>query len=224
MDSPIILCGLGRIGWSVLEYLKAAGLPVVAIDPRCKPSDPRRTGVRLIQGDCRQKETLEQAGLAKARGVLVLTSDDLTNISATLMVRSLNSEVRIVVRMFNENLMPRLGKAVTNVFALSVSALTAPILALTALTGTGLSTFKLADGLRQVAEVIVDGGAGLVGSSIAELQDVRRCLALAHLPRQGQERLLRNVDPQARLTEGDRLVVCGRPEHLSPLQLKDGEE
>src|SRR5262245_39457034 len=121
MDSPIILCGLGRIGWSVLEYLKAAGLPVVAIDPRCKPSDPRLGGVRLIQGDCRQKEVLEQAGIAKARGVLVLTSDDLTNISATLMVRSLNSEVRIIVRMFNENLIPRLGKAVTNVYALSVS-------------------------------------------------------------------------------------------------------
>jgi Trk K+ transport system NAD-binding subunit len=224
MDSPVILCGLGRIGWSVLEYLKAAGLPVVAIDPRCKQSDPRLTGVRLIQGDCRQKEILEQAGIAKARGVLVLTSDDLTNISATLMVRSLNPEVRIVVRMFNENLMPRLGKAVTNVYALSVSALTAPILALTALTGTGLGTFKLADGLRQIAEVVVDGGVGPAERSIAQVQDERRCLALAHLPRSGEEWLLRNVNTETRLAEGDRLIVCGQPEDLAPLLVNDGEE
>src|SRR5262249_11170932 len=156
-----------------------AGFLVVAIDPRCKASDPRLSGVRLVQGDCRQKEVLEQAGLAQARGVLVLTSDDLTNISATLMVRSLNPDVRIVVRMFNENLMPRLGKAVANVYALSVSALTAPILALTALTGTGLGTFKLADSLHQVAEVAVDGKGGLAGRSIAQLQEERRCLPLA---------------------------------------------
>ena len=32
MDQPFILCGLGRLGWRVLDYLLAAGLPVVATD------------------------------------------------------------------------------------------------------------------------------------------------------------------------------------------------
>ena len=30
MNRPIILCGLGRIGMRVLEYLQTAGLPVIA--------------------------------------------------------------------------------------------------------------------------------------------------------------------------------------------------
>src|SRR5262245_4886761 len=169
MDQPVILCGLGRIGWAVLDYLKAAGLSVVAIDSRCKLTDPRLAGVRVIEGDCRQKEVLEQAGVSQARGVLVLTSDDLVNISTTLMVRSLNPQVRVIVRMYNQTLISRLGKAVQNVYAHSVSDLTAPMLAHAALTGTGLGTFNLSDGLRQIAEVTIDGGLRRPGQTIADV-------------------------------------------------------
>src|SRR5439155_3686 len=82
---------------------------VVAIDNRCEPEDPRLQGARLVHGDCRQREVLEQAGLASARGVLILTSDDLVNISTVLMVRLVDPNVRVVVRLFNQNLIPRLA-------------------------------------------------------------------------------------------------------------------
>src|SRR5262249_50748153 len=143
MDQPILLCGLGRVGWRVFEYLRTIGLPVVAIDNHCSPGDARLAGVRLVQGDCRSREVLEGAGAANARAVLILTSDDLVNISTALMVRSLHPEVRVVLRMFNQNLIPRLGKAVHNIFALSTSTLAAPVLAVTALTGQGLGTFHV---------------------------------------------------------------------------------
>src|SRR5438477_783558 len=135
MDRPVIVCGLGHVGWRVLEYLRAAGVPVVAVDTVCCPGDRQLGDVRLVQGDCQQAEVLEQAGVRDCRGVLVMTSDDLVNVSAALMVRHLNPDARVVVRMFNQNLLPRLGKAVRNVVALSTSAFTAPLLALTALTG-----------------------------------------------------------------------------------------
>ena len=148
MDQPVILCGLGRVGWRVLEYLRTAGVPMVAIDNQCSPTDPRLGSVRLIQGDCRQPDVLQQAGVAGCGGVLILTSDDLVNISTALMVRHLHPGVRIVVRMFNPILIPRLGKAVANIFGLSTSDLTAPLLALTALAGDTLapSPWKTAGG------------------------------------------------------------------------------
>src|SRR5262249_59120176 len=120
----------------------AGGLSVVVVDTGCKPDDPRLEGVRLVCGDCRRREVLEEAGVADCGGVLVLTNDDLLNISTALMVRGLNPEVRIVLRMFNQNLLGRLGKAVKNVFALSTSLLTAPVLAMTAVTRQGLGTFR----------------------------------------------------------------------------------
>src|SRR5262249_28153753 len=131
MNRPIILCGLGRVGARVLEFLQAANLPAVVVDTVCQPGDARLKGARLVCGDCRKREVLEEAGVAGARGVLILTGDDLLNISAALMVRSLNPDVRVVLRMFNQNLIGRLGHAVKNVYGLSTSLLTAPILAMT---------------------------------------------------------------------------------------------
>ena len=64
MDAPIILCGLGRMGSRVLDYLRAAGLPVVVVDNACRPDDPRLNGVRLVSGDCRRRDVLEAAGVA----------------------------------------------------------------------------------------------------------------------------------------------------------------
>jgi Trk K+ transport system NAD-binding subunit len=216
MDQPVILCGLGKVGWTVLDFLKTAGLSVVAIDLHVKPTDSRLAGVRFIQGDCRQKEVLEEAGLAKARGVIIITSDDLINISATLLARSLHPDVRIVVRLFNENMMLRLGKAVKNVVPLSVPALTAPVMAVTALTGKGLGTFSVADGVRQIAEIRV-GETPVQGQTLEEIGNRYGVLVLAHRPALGADRFLAEVDWQARPTREDRLVVCGKPEALAPL-------
>lgn len=226
MERRVILCGLGRVGSRVLDYLRSIGLAVVVVDTTCEPDDPRLHGLTLIRGDCRRQDVLEQAGVRTAHGVLILTSDDLVNISTALRVRSLNPGVRIVMRMFNENLLLQLGKAVQNVFVLSTSNLTAPLLALTALTGQALGTFRLeghADGRRQVAELTVAAGAALHGRSVSEVAVRYKTLAIAHAPARDRVRLLRDVDPDARLMPGDRLVVCGEPRALAPLLSREGE-
>jgi Trk K+ transport system NAD-binding subunit len=220
MERPIILCGLGRVGWRVLEYLRAAGLPVVVVDTRCPADHPDLAGVRVVQGDCRRHDVLQQAGVGTAAGVLIVTSDDLVNISTALMVRHLNPEARVVMRMFNQNLISRLGKAVNNVFALSTSTLVAPVLAVTALTGQGLGTFRIEgaeDGRRQVAEVTVGADSPLSGLTVADVVGRYEALALARFPAHEPGSFLQDVDPAARLESGDRLVVCGEPRRLTPL-------
>ncbi len=220
MDRPIVLCGLGRMGSRVLDYLLAAGMPVVIIDTVCKPDDPRLRGARLVSGDCRRREVLEQAGVAGASGVLILTNDDLLNVSTALMVRGLNAEVRIVLRMFNQNLLGRLGKAVHNVFALSTSLLTAPLLAMTALTGQALGTYRLDDspeGVRQLVEVSVGPASPLRDQTVGRLAGTRDVVAVAHLPAEGTARFLIDVRPDAILRGGDQLIVHGSPRELAPL-------
>jgi len=219
MERPFILCGLGRIGWRVLEYLQASGLPVTVIDTRCDPKDPRLGKTRFVRGDCRHRDVLEQAGVAQARGVLIMTNDDLVNISTALMIRHLNADVRIVMRLFNQNLIARLGKAVKDVCALSTASLTAPLFALTALTGNALGTVRLEgvkDGLRQLAEWTITAGSPLREQTIAAAAR-SEVQILAHLPVGGKGRILREIDPEARLAVGDRLIVCGEPQVITQL-------
>jgi Trk K+ transport system NAD-binding subunit len=225
MEQPFILCGLGRVGSRVLQYLQSTGLPVVVIDSVCKPDDPRLLGFRLIQGDCRRREVLESAGAANARGVLVVTGDDLINLAATLMIRGLNPDVRIVLRMFNQNLIGRLGKTVHNVYALSTSLLTAPILAMTALTGQELGRFHI-EGIknqrRHVAELQIGPGSEFAGKAISAVLQSRDIHALAHLPASGKQRYLVDLPADTLLQEGDRLVVCGEPTVLNELMAAGG--
>jgi Trk K+ transport system NAD-binding subunit len=216
VERPVVLCGLGRVGWRVLESVRAAGLPVVVVDLNTSPDDPRLRGVRAVKGDCRRAEVLEAAGVKEAGGVVIVTSDDLVNVSAALMVRKLNPTARVVVRMFNQNLLERFGTAVKNTVALSVSGLTAPLLALTAVTGDALGAFKLDDGPRQVSELVIAENSTLAGKRIAEVTRDHRLIPIAFTPAAAgaAPRLLLDVSGDATLAPGDRLVVCGAPTDL----------
>lgn len=214
---PVVLCGLGRVGWRVLETLRVAGQVVAVVDTHPPDDDPRLTGLTVVKGDCRRPENLERAGVKDARGVLIVTSNDLVNVSTALLVRGLNPDVRVVVRMFNQNLLDRLGAAVKNTVALSVSALTAPVLALTAATGEALGAFKLDAGPRQVSELAVTEGSGLAGLTVAEVCGRPHLVPLAYIPAEGPPQLLLDVPGDTRVSPGDRLVVAGAPQDLCTL-------
>lgn len=222
MRQHFILCGLGRIGWRVLEQLRAAGVEVVAIDKHCAPDDRRLLGATLVSGDCRHEETLHRAGLEHARGVVILTSEDLVSLSTALLVRHLHPTIRVVVRLFNQALVTRLGSAMGNMLALSTSALAAPLLALVARTGSAGGIVRLGDDdRRQIATLVLGAGSPLAGRRVAELASQHALAVVAHQPTGRSIRFLHDVDSQAVLAASDRLLVCGAPGAVTPL-LSDG--
>src|SRR5262249_8829391 len=108
-----------------------------------------------------------------------------------------------------------------NIFALSVSALAAPMMAVTALTGQGLGTFRLERAHWQVAEGAVSAGTPLAGRSIARAMSLHDAPGGAHLPAARAPR-----DPSAArppLGPGDRLVVCVDPRGLPRLLGQAGD-
>lgn len=213
---PVLLCGLGRVGWRVLESLRSTGQKVAVVDTNPPLDDPRLAGLIVVKGDCRRADDLERAGVKTARGVLLLTSNDLVNVSSALLIRRLNPEARVVVRMFNQNLLERLGSSVKNTVALSVSALTAPLLALTAATGDVLGAFKIGNSPQQISELIVKEGS-LANRTIAEVCALHHLVPLAVVRAHGTAQLLLDVAGDTRLSRNDRLVVAGEPQHLRTL-------
>jgi len=168
MTNHLILCGLGRVGQRVLDYLVAAGIDTVVIDNKASPKTDSSPSVQFLCGDFRRPELLDQAGLAHARGVLILSSDDLANLSALMAVVKERPGLRVVVRMFNPTLVTRLGDVATNVFALSTSALTAPMFALAGHTHAALADFTLDDGrAMSISEWTIPEGHPWLGRPLA---------------------------------------------------------
>lgn len=227
MTGPVVLCGLGSVGWRILDNLVAAGLEVVVVDNQIKPTDPRLNGIRLINGDCRDELTLREAGISSAQGALVVTSDDLVNVTSALLIRKLAPNARIVVRMYNQNLLSRLGKTVENMIALSVSGLAAPLLAVTATTAGVIGTFALENFRHQIIEVAIDKDSIFLNREIRTL-GTQNITIVGYYSASTQQTLLLNEIPINRiLSKGDRLIISGEPNEirrfLEPANLIDSD-
>ncbi|MBK1647872.1 potassium channel protein [Rhabdochromatium marinum] len=91
-----ILCGFGRFGKAVYRDLTALGCELMVIEAR-----PERTGTpptAWIHGRGTEAETLEQAGIASAVGLIAGTDDDANNLSIVMTARALNPELYVVAR------------------------------------------------------------------------------------------------------------------------------
>ncbi len=125
----IIVCGLGNIGYRVVEELLRYGESVVVIERgRDNPfiATARRLKVAVIIGDATIREVLLQAKAASARAVVAATSNELVNLEIALLVRELAPRQRVVVRVIEPNLAQTLRQAVNIKFALSIPELAAP--------------------------------------------------------------------------------------------------
>jgi hypothetical protein len=96
-DGLWILCGYGRFGKAVYRRLVEEGLDVAVVE-----AEPEMTGVpeqaRLVHGRGTEGETLVQAGVEQAVGLVAGTDDDVNNLSIIMTARELNSGLFVVAR------------------------------------------------------------------------------------------------------------------------------
>ena len=220
MKNHVIVCGLGRVGSRVMEYLRAAGEAVVVIDNKLR-HERTEDRVSYLVGDFRDRATLDRAGLAEARGVLLVATDDLGNLAALMTIVSIRPDIRIVVRMFNPQLVVRLGPVTANVFALSASALAAPMIALLARTGSGLAAFSLGSTTAMaVSAWTVPEDHALVGTPVGQIGDSFGVRVVRHAAA-GID--LGEAVATRAIAAGDRLIVAGPTERVESL-VGDGVE
>ena len=94
-----IICGYGRVGSQIAEDFAVAHRAFVVIDEteesvQCCIAQ----GYLAIQGDATSDDILREAGIQRARDVLIATDNDAHNISTTLSARHLNPDLFIVAR------------------------------------------------------------------------------------------------------------------------------
>jgi Trk K+ transport system NAD-binding subunit len=124
----------------------------------------------VIAGDCTLPDALRQARADTARAVVAVTDSDLVNIETALVVRELNAEQRVVVRLTDADLATTLREAASVRHAVAVPALAAPAFA-AALFGDRVQAVFLAAGrLFAAVEIHVEEGETQVeGATVGEL-------------------------------------------------------
>lgn len=95
-DGHWIVCGYGRFGKAICRRLKGEGIEVVVIEAR--PEVTGQPDTKLVTGLGTEAETLQQADIENAAGLVAGTDNDANNLSIVMTARELNSSVFAVVR------------------------------------------------------------------------------------------------------------------------------
>ncbi len=186
LENHIVVCGLGTVGYRTLRGLLERGQQVVVIEhnPAARlNADARLLGVPIIHADIRSKETLIAANLAHARCIAIMTDDDLANLETALIARSLNPDIRVVLRLFDRNLADKIERTFNIHIARSASAIAAPAFIAEAFEYEQLSTFYVDRVPFTVAREEAQVGSRLNGLTVGELEAYGKIKVLAHLPR-----------------------------------------
>lgn len=103
LDKPLsvpegtwILCGYGRMGRRLREVLQAHGVRTVIVDPDMEGGENLPEEEKVLghaNGD-----TLRQAGIEQAVGIVAATDDDVDNLGILLTARALNPRAYVIVR------------------------------------------------------------------------------------------------------------------------------
>lgn len=218
MSNHIILCGVGRLGFRVFRLLRRLGEPVVVIErDAANPflEQVRREGSPLLVGDARFEHLLVEANLASARSVIVATNDDLANLEIALDARRLKPSIRLVVRMFDQNLADKIRDGFNIQTAMSQSAMSAPAFALSALDAAIVGSTVVGDELVVLRRWRVEPRGPFDGRTVGQVMSAHGC-AIAELRRGGEPPRL-FPSPDDVLAVGDELLVQGRMESIRTL-------
>ena len=211
----IILCGLGSVGFRVLEELHNLGEQVFAIELDAESpllEQARQLGADVIVGDARAENLLRSMNIDAARAVIVATDDDLANLEIAMDVRDLRADVPVVMRLFDQRLASKVSSALNIQVSFSTSRLAAPLLAAAAMDSSVVGAHRVADEVLVIMELTVTQGSPLDGETIGALASMHRLNVVAHRSGGGW---VSQPDVTVTLGAGDELQVMVSGERVA---------
>jgi len=211
-DDLIFILGHGKIGCAAANFLDHVPVPYLLIDHTENQNCEKHNSVL---GDATNSQLLQKLGIEKAKGLIVTTNDDSTNVFLTLSSRHANPQVRIVARANTEANVAQLYAAGAD-FVVSNASVGANIL--TNILESKESIF-LTEGLTIFRRPLPET---LLGKTIEESQirHLTGCSVVA-LEMKGSNPFP-SPPPDTRLEAGMKLVLIGNTRQEDEFAMKFG--
>jgi Trk K+ transport system NAD-binding subunit len=176
-----------------------------------------RLGVPLIIGDAAREETLHAAQIDTCRTLLVLSTDDAVNLQAALHAQAARDDIRVVLRLFDDDFARRVQDAFNINISRSVARLCAPVFAAALLEREVLATIPVDRHAMLVAAVEVSAGSALDGAPLSAA-DRAQSTRVISMRAAGSQWVDWAPDPRRVLAPGDEVVVVARRAGLRVLR------
>jgi voltage-gated potassium channel len=211
MKGHFIVCGMGHVGYRIVDLLGRLGETVTVITQSARAEwidAAQARGVPVRIGDAQDERLLAEVGIHEAQAVLAVTDQDLVNIEIALDAKRLHPDIPVVIRLFEQNLARQLEATFDIRRALAMSALAAPVFATAALGEWIVNSFTLNGSLYVIGRLTLEAASPLVNLSVRQIVDQYRLATLTHHGEGTGDVLLPR--PETTLHPGDRVTLAGR--------------
>ncbi len=215
-----IVCGYGRTGQEVVRHFQRNTVEFVVIE-----TDPAQVkaaeelGLLVLQGDASADETLNAAGITRAKGVVCALPDDTSNTFIALSAKGLNENITIVSRAANPGSEGKMKRAGAHM-VISPYVICGRRMA-TAVTHPLVTEFldvvmhSPEDDLR-MEQIILRKGSPLVDSNLRDA-NIKQAAGTMILALNQGGKLITNPPPDLVFREGDELIALGTEDQLRKL-------
>jgi TrkA-N domain/Ion channel len=125
-SNHIIVCGLGRLGYFIVEELLQKNEKVIIIEQNedSRHIDYfRHLGAEVYIGDGRLSKVLSDINISKAKALISVINNDSVNLEIGLNARSYHPGMRLILRIFDEEMAKKINEYFNIHFTLSTSAI-----------------------------------------------------------------------------------------------------
>ena len=214
LNNHVVLCGLGKLGLRVLQQLIRLGEPVAVLEKNAQCPNlafARKHGVPVRIGHSREEGVFHDVNVARAKSIILATNDDLANLEMALDARQINPRIRVVLRMFDQELAAKLRESMDMELTFSTSDLAAPLFATCSSDRSIVNSFYVDDRLLVLANLTINADSELAGQPVRELGQGRHAFVLSHT-RESQTTSFPTA--QTVFQPGDRITIQTEPETL----------
>ena len=216
MNKHIVLIGLGHLGFRVAQRLHGMGKNVVVVELNLGTHTTiaaRDLGIPVIQGDARHPGALEAANIKDASTIILASQDDAMNLQIALRARSLNPDIEVVIRIFDEDFAHSLQDQF-GFTALSATEMAAPVFAAAAAGADVTNPISIEGQQLSLARLKILPSSDLAEKTVGYVEDNYHLNII--LLRHDHSSEMHPRDTCA-LNAGDTLAVLGGPEQLQKL-------
>ena len=217
-----IICGYGRIGSIICKELTRKAIPLMVIEKdEHVQEELEQDEILYLQGDATHEETLLEAGIEKAKGLVSVVSSDAENVYICLTARGLNPRLYILSRAEDEASERKLLRAGANKVILPyilggrrmVQAIIRPTVSDFLESAVHDQSFEL-----NIEEVTVGEDSRLANQSLVD-SGIRQEMDVIIIGiKQKAGTMIFNPSSQTKIQSDDILIAMGRNKDLETLR------
>ena len=222
LHDHFIICGFGRVGRNAAYEFQRASVPFLVID-RSEQRIEKATssGMLGIVADATRDDSLREAGVLRARGLVAALPSDAENLYIILSARALNPKLTVVTRATEEEAEEKLRRAgadtVFTPYSITGRHLADSLLRPHVVGFMDFGRSNIGPEVR-MEQVCVTPNAELTRKTFGQLLELRRSGVIVLAIRKKGGETTFNPPPEFQISAGDFLIVIGERSNLQRLE------